>query len=149
MQVFNGSIQTARRVADPHTDHSIGGAGSLVLPAIGTSEGLLYPGADVALIHGNQHLRVDQNRSTLVGMNANSEIGMAETHLVNLGRTVTVMGPYARSVMSDSIIQVAGNYQKNIAQNYDKQILGDSANRISGNYSKSVQQNYEKTITGN
>jgi hypothetical protein len=148
MGVFDGSVKTSRRIADPMTDKGISSVASLILPAINTPAALLYPGSDVSVVHGNQQLHVDQNRIMRVGMNQDVAIGMNETYLVSMNRTMTVMENYTRNVLANSMITVTGDYTKNIICNYMKNVTGNSTNSITGFYSKSVTQDYTKTIIG-
>jgi hypothetical protein len=148
MAVFDGSIKTVRRVADPRTDRRISSVASLTLPVINTPVALLYPGTDVSVVHGDQQLHVDRNRIMRVDMNQDVTIGMNEVYLVDMNRTMTVMQNYTRNVLINSMITVTGNYTKDVICNYTKTITGNSTNSITGYYSKSVTQDYTKTIIG-
>lgn len=149
MAVFNGSVKTPRQVADPRTDKCVSSVASLILPAVNTSAALLYPGSDVSVVHGIQHLQVDNDRVMRVSMNQDVSIGMNELYLVGMNRSMTVMANYTRDVMADSTIHVTGNYAKSVLSNYSKSITGNSVNTITGNYSKAVTANYSKSVTGN
>ena len=148
MAVFDGSVKTPRRVADPLTDKRVSSVASLTLPAINTPAALLYPGSDVSVIHGNQQLHVDQNRIMKVDMNQDVVIGMNEVYLVDMNRTMTVMQNYTRSVMMNSTISVTGNYVKSVLCDYTKTITGISTNTIFSDYFKFVHADYTKTIQG-
>lgn len=148
MAVFDGSVKTPRRVADPLTDKQVSLLADLTLGAINTPGALLYPGTDVSIVHGDQRLHVDQNRFMKVGMNQDVTIGMNEIYLVDMNRTMTVMQNYTRTVQMNSLIDVTGNYTKNVICNYFKTVTGNSTNVITGFYSKSVTMDYIKTIIG-
>ena len=148
MAVFDGSVKTVRRVADPRTDRRISSVASLTLPAINTPVALLYPGTDVSVVHGDQQLHVDRNRIMKVDLNQDVTIGMNEVYLVDMNRTMTVMQNYTRDVLGNSLINVTGNYTKNVISNYMKNITGNSTNTITGFYFKSVALDYTKTIVG-
>ena len=148
MAVFDGSIKTPRRVADPLTDKQVSLLADLTLGAINTPGALLYPGTDVSVVHGDQQLHVDQNRFMKVDMNQDVTIGMNEVYLVDMNRTMTVIGNYTRDVKMNSLIDVTGNYTKNVICNYFKTVTGNSTNVITGFYSKSVTMDYSKTIIG-
>lgn len=149
MAVFDGSVKTTRRIADPITDKQVSSVASLALPAISTPAALLYPGSDVSVVHGIQHLQVDNDRIMRVNMNQDVTIGMNEMYLVDMSRSMTVMQNYSRNVMMNSTIGVTGNYAKTILSNYSKNITGNSVNTITGSYSKAVTANYSKSVTGN
>jgi hypothetical protein len=117
MAVFDGSVKTPRRVADPTTDKLISSVASLALPAINTLAALLYPGTDVSVVHGDQHLQVNQNRMMRVGLNHDVGVGMNEIYQVDMNRTMTVLQNYTRSVMMNSTITVTGNYAKSVLSN--------------------------------
>jgi Bacteriophage T4 gp5 C-terminal trimerisation domain len=148
MAVFDGSVKTPRRVADPLTDKQVSLLADLTLGAINTPAALMYPGTDVSVVHGDQQLHVDQNRFMKVGMNQDVTIGMNEVYLVDMNRTMTVIGNYTRDVKMNSLIDVTGNYTKNVICNYFKNVTGNSTNVITGFYSKSVTMDYTKTIIG-
>jgi len=148
MAVFDGSVKTSRRVADPLTDKQVSLLADLTLGAINTPGALLYPGTDVSVVHGDQQLHVDQNRFMKVGMNQDVTIGMNEVYLVDMNRTMTVIGNYTRDVKMNSLIDVTGNYTKHVICNYFKNVTGNSTNVITGFYSKSVTLDYTKTIIG-
>lgn len=149
MAVFDGSIKTPRRIANPITDQRISSVASLMLPAIHTPSALVHPGSDVSIVHGHQQLHVDQNRLMHVGMNQDVTVRMHETYQVDMNRTMTVMQNYTRSVMMNSAIMVTGNYSKNVLANYAKNVTGSSTNSIMGSYWKTVTGNYSKSVTGN
>lgn len=149
MGVFDGKVRTARRIADPMTDKRIDSLASLSLPVINTSSALLYPGADVSVVNGIQHLQVSDDRNMHVGMNQNVTIGMNEIYRVGMSRTMTVMQNYTRTVFMNSMISVTGNYTKDILSNYAKNITGNSTNAITGSYWKTVSANYNKSVSGN
>lgn len=148
MGVFNGSVQTQRRVKDPITDKLVVELSSLTLVAINTSGALIVSGTDVSVVNGDQQLQVHQNRYMKVGMNHDIKIGMNETQLVDMNQTVTVVQNYTRNIMANSLINTTGNYTKNVLSNYTKSITGFSVNTISGFYTKSVALDYTKTIIG-
>ena len=148
MGVFDGSVKTPRRIADPITDKLVVEVADLTLAAISTPAALLYPGTDVSVVHGDQQLHVDRNRFMKVDMNHNATIGMNEIYLVDMNQTITVMQDYTRDVMMNSLINTTGNYTKNILSNYSKSITGNSTNTILGFYMKSVTMDYTKTIIG-
>jgi hypothetical protein len=149
MAVFDGSVKTPRRVADPTTDKLISSVASLALPAINTLAALLYPGTDVSVVHGDQHLQVNQNRMMRVGLNHDVGVGMNEIYQVDMNRTMTVLQNYTRSVMMNSTITVTGNYAKSVLSNYTKTISGISTNTILSNYFKTVHADYTKSVLGN
>jgi len=120
-----------------------------MLPVINTPTALLYPGSDVSVVHGIQHLQVDNDRLMRVNMNQDVSIGMNELYWVGINRSMTVMANYTRSVMANSLIHVTGNYDKSVLSDYSKSITGNSVNTITGNYSKAVSSNYSKSVTGN
>ena len=148
MAVFDGSVKTPRRVADPITDKQVSSVASLTLISIDTPAALLYPGSDVSVVHGNQQLHVDQNRIMKVDMNQDVTIGMNEIYLIDMNRTMTVMGNYSRTVMVNSTISVTGNYVKSVLSDYTKTITGISTNTIFSDYIKTVHADYTKTING-
>lgn len=149
MAVFDGSVKTQRRITDPVTDKRITSVASLILPAINTPAALLYPGSDVSVVNGIQHLQVSNDRIMRIGMNQDVAIGMNELYLVDMNRTMTVMQNYSRSVMMNSMINVTGDYSKNVLSNYSKNVTGNSINAITGSYWKTVSTNYSKSVTGN
>lgn len=149
MAVFDGSIKTQRRVDDPITDKQISSVASLTMMAIHTPTALLYPGSDVSVVHGIQHLQVDNDRIMQVDMNHNVTVGANEIYRVDMNRSMTVMANYARNVMANSTINVTGNYDKSVLSNYSKSITGNSLNAITGSYWKTVSTNYSKSVTGN
>jgi hypothetical protein len=149
MAVFDGTVKTPRRVADPITDKQISSVASLALPTINTPAALLYPGTDVSVVHGDQHLQVNQNRVMRVSLNHDVGIGMNEIYQVDMNRTMTVLQNYTRSVMMNSTIDVTGNYTKSVLSNYTKTITGISTNTILSSYFKTVHADYTKSILGN
>jgi len=148
MAVFDGSIKTVRRVKDPVTDRKVVSVASITLVTINTPAALMYPGTDVSVVHGDQQLHVDRNRTMKVGMNQDVTIGMNEVYLVDMNQDITVMQNYTRDVMKNSLINTTGNYTKNVLCNYVKNVTGSSSNSITGFYSKFVALDYTKTIVG-
>src|SRR5579863_8928710 len=95
MSVFDGSIKTPLRVADPLTDKKLGDSGSLPWGSITSLTGLAgTTGTDCKLVHGDRWQEIHGNMTEHYTNNVNTNIDQNWTIQVNGMMSLTVVTGY-------------------------------------------------------